>query len=155
MVENIIKTIMRKFPNGVAIATTSWKDTLFGMTVNTFNSLSLNPPLIYFVADKTVSNDIPFRESDYFAINLVDNVQILDLFAREKNIEERFRKVKFRRGIGNIPILEESYAYFEAQLYDVVDEGDHAIIVGKVLSGTLIREPKPVVYYDRGYHFII
>lgn len=152
--ENLIKDIMRKFPNGVAIVTTSWKDKLFGMTVNTFNSLSLTPPLVFFAADKIAGNDIPFRESDYFAVNLVDDIKILDLFAKEPKMEERFKRVKYRLSIGNIPIIENAYAYFEAQLYDVVEEGDHAIIVGKVIGGRLLRDPTPIVYFNRNYYFL-
>ncbi|MEM1600058.1 MAG: flavin reductase, partial [Sulfolobaceae archaeon] len=63
MSDSNIKSIMRFFPLGIVVITTKWSDNLVGMTVNTFNSLSLNPPLVMFSADKTKGNDIPFRES--------------------------------------------------------------------------------------------
>ncbi|MEM3951203.1 flavin reductase, partial [Saccharolobus sp.] len=51
-----IRNIMRLFPLGIVVVTTKWSDNLVGMTVNTFNSLSLNPPLVMFTADKTKGN---------------------------------------------------------------------------------------------------
>lgn len=65
-----LKGLMRRFPLGVAVVTTKWRDKLVGMTVNTFNSLSMSPPLALFLADRTRGNDVPFRESEFFPLIL-------------------------------------------------------------------------------------
>ena len=148
---DIIKTIMRHFPLGVVVVTTKWGDNLVGMTVNTFNSLSLNPPLVMFAADKIKGNDIPFRESQGFVVNFVDSEETLKIFAY-KPVKERFNGLKFYEGKTGSPILSESYAYIEAKKYGVYDIGDHAIIVGEVIDGKIIREDfNPLIYYNRNF----
>ncbi|MBP1357612.1 MAG: flavin reductase family protein, partial [Sulfolobus sp.] len=121
----VLKSIMRLFPNGVAIITTNWNDKLVGMTVNTFNSLSLNPPLVMFSVDRIKGNDLPFKQSNAFAINLVDNKEILDVFAK-KPAKERFNIVRYMEGIDGVPILTDSYAYIMAGKYNIIDIGDHS-----------------------------
>ncbi|MBB5254856.1 flavin reductase family protein [Sulfurisphaera ohwakuensis] len=148
----VIKSIMRKFPLGVAIITTVWKGELVGMTVNTFNSLSLNPPLVSFFADRMKGNDIPYKESKYFVVNFTDNEELFNIFAL-KPVKERFREIKYKEGIGGCPILYDSYAYIEAKLYDTIDVGDHSIIVGEVIDGYQIRDNfTPLVYMNRKYY---
>ena len=147
----IIKNIMRNFPFGVVVITTKWKDKFVGMTVNTFNSLSLNPPLVMFVADRTKGNEIPFKESEGFIANFVDNEEVFNTFAF-KPVKERFNGIKFYEGFKGMPILVESYAYIEAKRYATYDIGDHTVIVGEVLNGRVIKNDiSPLVYYKRGY----
>ncbi|WP_048098489.1 flavin reductase family protein [Candidatus Acidianus copahuensis] len=146
----VLKAVMRLFPNGVAIVTTKWNGMPVGMTVNTFNSLSLNPVLVMFSADKTKGNDRPFRESEAFAVNLVESVEVHDTFAKVP-MAERFKRVGYVEVYG-VPVLTESYAYIVLRKYTEVDIGDHAIIVGEVLEGKVTRsEPKPLVYFNRRY----
>jgi len=148
----LIRSIMRAFPLGVVVITTKWSDNLVGMTVNTFNSLSLNPPLVMFSADKTKGNDIPFKESKGFVVNFIDDEKLFNIFAF-KPIKERFREVKFIEGINGSPILLDSYAYIEAKKYATYDIGDHSIIVGEVINGKFMRDNfEPIVYYNRGYY---
>lgn len=145
----VIREVMRSFPQGVAVVTTLWQNRAVGMTVNTFNSLSMNPPLIMFAADVTKGNDRPFRESRRFAANLIDNEEVLKIFAFSP-VEERFRLVEHRLDEG-VPILMKAYAYILAERREVIEAGDHAIIVGGVLSGRKLRDPTPLVYYMRDF----
>mgnify|MGYP001772519559 CR=1 FL=1 len=147
----IIRNVMRNFPFGVVVITTKWKDNLVGMTVNTFNSLSLDPPLVMFAADKTKGNEIPFKESEGFIVNFIDNEDIFNTFAFEP-VKERFNRIKFYEGFKGMPILVESYAYIEAKKYATYDIGDHTIIVGEVINGKIVKSNfSPLVYYNRDY----
>jgi len=147
----IIKDIMRNFPLGVVVVTTKWSDNLVGMTVNTFNSLSLDPPLVMFAADRTKGNEIPFKESGGFIVNFVDNKEIFNTFAF-KPVKERFNGIKFYEGFNGMPILADSYAYIEAKKYSTYDVGDHTIIIGEVINGKIMKDNfSPLVYYNRGY----
>ncbi|MCG3109324.1 Ferric-chelate reductase (NAD(P)H) [Metallosphaera sp. J1] len=145
-----LRDLMRRYPQGVAVVTTEWKGKLVGMTVNTFNSLSLNPPLVLFIADRSRGNDLPFRDSPSFAVNLVDSREVLDTFAT-KPVETRFQEVKYQLSDEGVPILSDAYAYLIATRGQVVDIGDHAIIVGEAKEVNLSREPSPLVYYMRNY----
>ncbi|AOL16691.1 flavin reductase [Sulfolobus sp. A20] len=149
-----IKSVMRLFPLGVVVVTTRWKDTLVGMTVNTFNSLSLNPPLVMFSADKVKGNDLPFKESEGFIVNFVDKKEILDIFAM-KPVKERFNYVKYFEASNKMPVIADSYAYIEAKKYSVVDIGDHAIITGEVINSVIVRNDfKPIIHFNRAYRQI-
>lgn len=142
---------MRNFPLGVVVVTTRWRDSLVGMTVNTFNSLSLDPPLVMFAADRTKGNEIPFKESEGFVVNFVDNEEIFNIFAL-KPVKERFKEIKFFEGFRGMPILADSYAYIEAKKYGTYDIGDHTIIIGEVINGKIVRDKfSPLVYYNRDY----
>ncbi|MEM4131036.1 MAG: flavin reductase family protein [Metallosphaera sp.] len=140
---------MRRFPLGVVVVTTTWGERPVGMTVNTFNSVSLNPPTVMFIADKSKGNDLPFRESKKFAVNFVDSEEILRVFSITP-VQKRFEVVKYREEEG-IPVLIDSYAYITAMRREVIDVEDHAIIVGEVLEVKTIREAKPLVYYMSEY----
>jgi flavin reductase (DIM6/NTAB) family NADH-FMN oxidoreductase RutF len=149
MLMEIVRTFMRQLPLGVAIVTT-WNDGPFGMTVNTFNSLSLNPPLVMFSADRTRGNHRPFLDSSHFAVNLVEDIELLDKFAVSP-LAERFKGVTYIKGQGGSPILQSAFAYLEAKVRDELIQGDHSIIVGEVMDGKVLRDGEPPVYYKRTY----
>jgi flavin reductase (DIM6/NTAB) family NADH-FMN oxidoreductase RutF len=144
------KEIMRDFPTGVTVVTSTWRGKPAGMTVNTFNSLSLNPPLVAFFADVTRGNHLPFVESSSFAVNFVDSPELLNSFAF-RPLEERFKGVEYRIGSGGSPILAQAYAYLESSRERVMEVGDHVVIVGRVEAGARVRDPQPLVYYRRAY----
>jgi len=146
---DVIREVMRSFPLGVAVVTTTWNGKSVGMTVNTFNSLSLNPPLVMFAADVTKGNDKPFRESKGFIVNLTDDEETLKTFAFSP-VEERFKLVEYRE-VEGMPLLSKAYAYVVAARREVLEIGDHAIIVGEVKFGERMRDPTPLVYYMRDF----
>lgn len=92
-----------------------------------------------------------YHLSKAFAINLVDNKEILDVFAK-KPVKERSNIVRYMEGIDGVPILTDSYAYIMAGRYNIIDIGDHSIIVGEVINAKVIREKfEPLVYFNRDY----
>ncbi|WP_054837387.1 flavin reductase family protein [Metallosphaera hakonensis] len=146
-----LKGLMRRFPLGVAVVTTKWRDKLVGMTVNTFNSLSMSPPLALFLADRTRGNDV-LQGKRVFSVNLTDDKDILNTFAVSP-VETRFRKMKYELEEG-VPVLTEAYAYMILRKVQVIDVGDHSIIVGEVIKTRMVRDADPLVYYDRDYRKI-
>ncbi|BBD72430.1 flavin reductase [Sulfodiicoccus acidiphilus] len=142
--------IMRELPLPVVIVTVNWRGNQTGMTVNTFNSLSLRPPLILFSADRSKGNHLPFIEADSFVVNFVEDEKLSDRFANVPP-EDRFTGLKFHRGVTGAPILEDAYAYIEAKKSKVIDEGDHSILIGEVLEGKIVRDGRPLLYYRRRY----
>lgn len=153
--EEEFKKVMRMYPLGVSVVTTRWKDVLVGLTVNTFNSLSLNPPLVSFFADRVKKNDVPFKESAKFVVNFTDSQEVLDTFAT-KPVKERFKMTKYFENEEKLPILTDSYAYIVADKYDSIDVGDHTIIVGKIKDIKILREKfDPIVYFNRKYYKLV
>lgn len=66
-------------------------------------------------------------------------------------METRFQEVKFHLSKEGVPLLSDGYAYLLASRSQVVDVGDHSIIVGEVKEVKVNREPNPLVYYMRHY----
>ncbi|MCY0860661.1 MAG: flavin reductase family protein [Sulfolobaceae archaeon] len=144
-----LKDIMRTLPLGVVVITTFWNSEPVGMLVNTFNSVSLEPPLVMFMADVRKGNERPFKESGTFVANFIDNVEIAKIFAYE-NVKQRFSKVKYLYDPYG-PILEDSYGYIKAKIREIYRAGDHDIIVGEVSDIKMSKISSSLVYYNRSF----
>ncbi len=134
------------FPTGVAIATTYNKNKIpVGLTISSFNSVSLNPPLILWCIDHNNGNLEDFREKKLFSINILSNKQlkICKHFSDQNN--NRFENIKWYKSKLGLPIIENVVAVFECEVFACYSGGDHEIIVGKVINH--YHEDKiPLVY---------
>ncbi|MDJ0710893.1 MAG: flavin reductase family protein [Woeseiaceae bacterium] len=140
------------FATGVAVVTTVDRNgDRVGMTINSFNSVSLDPPLVLWsIAHDAYSYDA-FINAEYFAVNVLTMHQ-QDLSAQfaTKGIN-KFEGLSCREGLQGLPILPEYAACFECRTQYRYEGGDHKIIVGRVLRFD-DRESDPLIYY-RG-HFM-
>ncbi|BCU67490.1 flavin reductase [Sulfolobales archaeon HS-7] len=145
-----LREVMRLLPMGVVIITTMDNGKPFGMTANTFNSISLEPELVTFLADKSKGNDIPFKDAERFCVNFIDDEKVLEVFAFS-GLDKRFSSVKWEITQNGVPVLENSYAFIEAIMEKTVDIADHSIIIGKVINSSIVRKGKPIVWYMRKF----
>lgn len=147
------------FATGVMIASTSRLDLeepqFCGMTINSFASLSLDPPLVLFSIDNKSSNLEFFSKNDSFSLNILsDNqVNLAKAFATPKN-EAKWQVESYYLGKMKNPIFHNSLAFFECQKHRVIKEGDHHIIIGKVIDFAKINESKPLTYYNSDFSTI-
>ena len=122
------------FATGVTIVTAqNAQGEKVGVTANSFNSVSLDPPLILWSIDKKSSSFSVFEQATHFAVNILSGTQIelSNKFSR-RNID-KFADTNFQLGAGRAPILENCSAVFECERYQVIEGGDHWIIIGKVV----------------------
>ncbi len=122
------------FATGVAVATArdaSGKPT--GITISSFNSVSLDPPLILWsIANDAQSYDA-FYEAEYFAVNVLTRTQH-ELSARfAAKGADKFAGLDCREGVHGVPVLPEYAACFECRTEYRYNGGDHKILVGRVL----------------------
>ena len=123
------------FATGVTIVTAQKKDgTKVGVTASSFNSLSLNPPLILWSSLKDARSCPIFEQASHFAVNVLasDQLEMSNHFTRQQ--ENKFATVDWEEGIGGAPVFPNCAARFQCQTYDKIDGGDHWIFVGKVLA---------------------
>jgi 3-hydroxy-9,10-secoandrosta-1,3,5(10)-triene-9,17-dione monooxygenase reductase component len=135
------------FATGVAVATTLAEDgEPVGMTISSFNSVSLDPPLVLWsIANGSYSFDA-FMRADYFAVNVLTMEQ-QDLSARfAQRGAAKFAGLDCRAGLRGVPILPEYAACFECRTEHRYTGGDHTIIVGRVLR-LEDRESDPLIFY--------
>lgn len=122
------------FMTGVTVVTTSkgeGKQPL-GFTANSFASVSLDPALLLVSIAKTSSNYANFANTTHFAINILAEEQkdISNTFARPS--QDRFAQLAWSLSEYQNPILDNVSAWFDCTTYQIVDAGDHAILIGKV-----------------------
>lgn len=139
------------FATGVTIATT--KDSAgrpVGVTASSFNSVSLEPPLILWSLAKSSSSRDAFCSSGHFAVHVLAACQeeLSNRFARRG--EDKFRGVAWRDGPTGSPILDDHAALFECRTRHQYEGGDHIIFVGEVL-GFETRDRAPLLFHKGCY----
>ncbi|WP_417270733.1 MULTISPECIES: p-hydroxyphenylacetate 3-hydroxylase reductase component [Alphaproteobacteria] len=123
------------FATGVTIITACGPDgEKVGVTANSFNSLSMDPPLILWSSMKEAKSNTIFESASHFAVNILASEQI-DLsnhFARQQ--VDKFAGVPWEAGIGGAPLFSGCSGRFQCEAYDKLDGGDHWIFIGKVVA---------------------
>ena len=130
-----LRTAFGSFMTGVTIVTTLDQDgTPLGFTANSFTSVSLDPPLLLVCLAKSSRNYAVFTNTRHFAVNILseDQIALSNTFARP--VAERFAGINWQAGSAGSPLLPDVSAWFDCQMHDVVDAGDHAILLGKVID---------------------
>jgi len=140
-----------RFTTGVAIATVvDAEGAPHGLTVNSFTSVSLDPPLVLVAVAHRASVMDAFREARFFAVNVLSAGQreISDRFARTGL--PRFDGLEWHAGETGAPLLAGTLAELECAIRYRFPAGDHDLIVGEVLRSE-VREGKPLVYFAGRY----
>jgi flavin reductase (DIM6/NTAB) family NADH-FMN oxidoreductase RutF len=102
------------------------------MTVNSFNSLSLDPPLILWSIAKTTPAFGNFQLQDAFAVNVLSSEQETHARQMAQSGSDKFRDMTIRQGLRGVPLLEGCVAYLECDVWARYPGGDHDIVVGHV-----------------------
>jgi flavin reductase (DIM6/NTAB) family NADH-FMN oxidoreductase RutF len=138
----------------VAVASvTDSQGTPHGLTVNSFTSVSLAPPLILICLGREVTSIDVFRTASHFAINILaeDQGEISMRFARQAH--HRFEGLEWRRGEYGAPMLAGVLAEMECALRRAIPAGDHDILLGEVLR-VRIHKGDPLVHYASRYRHL-
>lgn len=130
-----LRNALGRFATGVCIVTTSMPDgQRAALTINSFCSVSLDPPLVaWYLSDRAPSLGA-FSESEYFAVHVLTAEQqdLAAHFARPSTDKFAPFTDRVRPGLGNAPVLGETLARFECRTAAVVPYGDHVMILGQV-----------------------
>lgn len=104
-----------------------------GMTVSSFNSLSLDPPLILWSIARSTPSFAYFQVGDTFAVNVLSADQ--EAVARQlaRSSSDKFDGIAARSGLNGVPLIDGCIAYLECSVWARYPGGDHDIIVGRVL----------------------
>lgn len=135
------------FATGVAVVTTlDQQGERAGMTISSFNSVSLDPPLVLWsIANEAHSYDA-FVNATYFAVSVLTREQ-QHLSARfATRGADKFEGLDCREGLHGAPVLSDYAACFECRTEHIYEGGDHKIIVGRVLRFE-DRETEPLILY--------
>ena len=141
------------FATGVTVVTTvDAQGRRWGMTANSFTSVSLDPPLVIWSQSRTAGSHAAFLDAGRFAINLLgeDQIDVSRRFAGSTPATDRFDGLSVRDGIGGVPLIDGCVACFECETEAIHPGGDHVVFVGRVLRHE--RHPgAPLAYADGRY----
>ena len=142
---------LAQFATGVTVVTTrSPEGVPVGLTVNSFNSVSLQPPLILWSLARQAASLSAFRTCAHYAVNMLaaDQLDTAKRFATRG--AERFGAIRWTVGANDVPILDGCVAWVVASNRSLYDEGDHVILVGEVVD---FGAPggEPLIFHDGRY----
>jgi flavin reductase (DIM6/NTAB) family NADH-FMN oxidoreductase RutF len=140
-----------RFATGVAIASVlDAEGGPHGLTVSSFTSVSLEPPLILICLGHAVTVIDHFRAARYFGVNILTDSQrdLSERFARKG--EDRFNGIGWERGETGVPLIPGVLAAIECEIRQRIPSGDHDIFVGQVVA-TRVDDGSPLIYFASRY----
>jgi len=121
------------FATGVTVVTSVGPDgACAGLTVNSFNTLSLDPPLVLWSLGLSSTLRKNFEAASYFAVNVLSEGQIALSRRFASRAAHRFSKLDVRSGAGGAPLLPDCAAWFECRTVSCERRGDHLLFIGEV-----------------------
>ena len=151
--DKAFKSTLGSLAAGVSVITTLYKDEAIGITVSSFTSLSLHPPLILFCLDITSRHRAAFTPRKKFAVNILSQNQkpLAQLFASAG--KKSWEDVPYTENKNKVRLLKNSITSLSCTVAKVHKNGDHLIIVGKVEDITAVdKDAQPLLYFRRHYH---
>lgn len=151
----VFRRALGNFATGVTIMTAqNDQGERVGVTANSFNSVSLDPALILWSIDKKSSSFNVFQQATHFAVNVLSAAQIELSNKFASRGEDKFSGVDFDFGEGDTPLLKNCSATFECERFNIIEGGDHWIILGKVV-GFYDHGRSPLLYHQGAYSAVL
>ncbi|MDB5081608.1 MAG: putative flavin reductase [Chloroflexi bacterium] len=157
------RTTMSHFASGVTVVTTLAKDgTYHGITVSSFTSVSLNPPLVLICIDKNAAAHQILPASGFFCVNFLheDQVNLSNRFAG-RDPQRSFDDIPLITSATGAPVFAEGLGFVDCRISNTYDGGDHTIFLGEVIqlgaADPVLEtgEPRsPLIYYKSNYRFL-
>lgn len=122
-----------------------------GLTVNSFTSVSLDPPLLLVCLAKPAASAAALIAAPCFAVNVLQTGQQPASIRFATRDEDRFGTTPWSCGEAGAPILAESLGVFECERYAVYEGGDHHILVGEVVKASFDASLDPLLYFRGRY----
>ena len=143
-----------RMPTGVTvITTTAHNGEMHGVTIGSFSSLSLQPPLVLFCLDKDANCRQAFLDSTHFAVNVLAENQsgISSIFAT-KNAPRPWHELDWSIGeASGAPLMAGAVAQIECTTEAIHDGGDHDILIGRARTLATDDEGRPLIFFAGGY----
>jgi flavin reductase (DIM6/NTAB) family NADH-FMN oxidoreductase RutF len=151
------RTLCSRFATGVSVVTATRGSAPdadpAGMTVSSFTSVSLEPPLILVCLRNESHVTRSLVDANYFGVNILqeDQHEISRQFA-QRGIRDRFDGINWHRGPYSVPVLEEMLAHLICAKEGWLTRGDHAVLFGRVIDGSYAQQRHPLIHWASAYH---
>lgn len=149
------RDVLGTYPTGVTVATACLPDgQRVGVTVNSFTSVSLEPPLVLFCLHSHSLALPVFRQAGGYGISILAKTQeeVSRRFAQRGQMPERWEGLALHTAPqSGAPLLVDALAWLDCRLEAVHEAGDHHILIGRV-QALGRQEAQPLLYWRAGYH---
>ena len=148
-----LRSALGLFATGVTIVTTRTADgNTIGLTANSFNSVSLTPPLVLWSLGLKAGSLSAFLQAKHYAIHVlsVEQQPLAERFASK--LVDRFDGLALNEGLGSVPLLPGCAAVFECTRRSQYPEGDHVILVGEVLACHHDASRSPLLFHGGNFY---
>jgi flavin reductase (DIM6/NTAB) family NADH-FMN oxidoreductase RutF len=149
-----LRHAMRAWTTGVTVVTATHAGRQYGMTVNSFTSISLEPPLVTLALKKLTHTHELVEKSGEFAVTILAAYQkeLSDRFAGKlPEIKDRFEDVPTETLLSNTPLLKGGIAYFNCRVVNSIPVGENTLFVAEVIAAQGEGTGEPLVYHNRVY----
>jgi flavin reductase (DIM6/NTAB) family NADH-FMN oxidoreductase RutF len=146
------RAALSHYPTGVAVVTALGENNArIGLTVNSFISLSLHPPLILWGVGRRAPSAAAFAVGKRFVVNLLAAHQedVAQRFA--KSAPDKFSGIAYEDGVDGVPILADTLGWLEARVDTMQPAGDHMLVIGEVDHFAHRQDGEPLVYHRSRY----
>ena len=150
-----LRKAMRNWASGIVIVTAQHEDAQHGMTVSSFTSLSLTPPLLAVSLYKTSRTHGLIEASGRFAATILSAEQedISNIFAgRVADTENRFAGLETETLPSGIPVVSGGLAYFDCRVTQKISAGTNTLFIAEVEEVVTNNVGDPLLYFNQGYH---
>lgn len=146
-----LRRALGRFATGVTIVTCVGRDgQRVGLTANSFNALSLDPPLILWSLRLKSPSLRAFADASHFAVNVLARDQLALSRHFSRSGADKFALGEWAAGTGGVPVLAGSVAHFECSLEAAQEAGDHMLFIGRVLHAQE-HARAPLVFHGGHY----
>jgi flavin reductase (DIM6/NTAB) family NADH-FMN oxidoreductase RutF/DNA-binding MarR family transcriptional regulator len=146
----LFRRCLGQYGTGIAIITTETEGRRAAVTVNSFASVSLDPPLVLWSITNTSRSYPLFKKGGRFAVNILASTQMNVSTHFASKIEDKFADAVWSPGEFGSPLLDGCLAHFECESYSEVDGGDHTILIGLVRRAVRF-EGEPLLFTQGQY----
>jgi 3-hydroxy-9,10-secoandrosta-1,3,5(10)-triene-9,17-dione monooxygenase reductase component len=144
------RSVMGTFPTGVAVIATEWNGELFGATVNSLTSVSLDPCMLLVCTNEGSATGAAIRRRGLFSVNILGQHQT-ELSRRfTGQLQNRFDDLALTFSADRLPLLQGAAARLCCRVDTVHKAGDHDIVLGEVFSGEETA-CSPLVFHKGAY----
>lgn len=149
-----LRDAMRAWTTGVTVVTARHEGQQYGMTVNSFNSVSLEPPVISITLKRLTHTHELVEKSGEFGVTILSSKQkeLSDRFAGKiLGIHDRFEGVLTETLLTDVPLLKGGAAYFNCRVMNSIPVGENTLFVAEVIAARGNDDDEPLVYHHRVY----
>ena len=151
--ERAFRNALGMFPTGVVVITALSGGARLGLTVSSFSSVSLTPPLVLFSVAKRAFHFAAWQTVDRYAINILSEDQVVVSNRFAASAVDKWEGVPVLSGATGVPILPNVLAALECTAYARYDGGDHEIFLGRVvaIASREAAKPHPLIFFRGRY----